>query len=443
MIKKLNILLILSLFLLESKIVDATHNRAGEITYIQISELKYEITVTTYTYLLSNVDREELEVEWGDGTFTTVPRSEVLDLPDYYRRNRYIAQHTFPGPGIYDILVQDPNRNYGVENIPNSVNTVFSVKTTVYVNPELGFNNTPVLLNHPINQAAQYRIFIHNPGAYDEDGDSISYELTDCTGEDGDPVNGYSLPGATRYIGIDKLTGNFIWDTPPDTGKFNVALKINEWRRGIKIGSITRDMQIDVYLTENYPPEIDTIPDICVLAGDTALTIIRSTDAGLDSIEHTVTGGPFLFQNSPAEITEISSTDGECISQFTWITNCNHIRKQPYMILVSARDNHPDVNLVALRRFKVKVIGPAPYGLITDPGNAFIRLNWNSPDCNPANYLIYRRINSLDYTHDSCTVGLDEDTGYKLVGKTSDTSFTQPAIFVSVFSSKSHNQRPV
>ena len=123
-------------------------------------------------------------MEWGDGTFTTVPRHDLLELPDYYQRNRYIARHTFPGPGIYVVLVQDPNRNFGVENIPNSVNTVFSVKTTIFVNPALGPNNAPILLNPPINQAAQYRIFIHNPGAYDIDGDSLAYSLTSCTGED-------------------------------------------------------------------------------------------------------------------------------------------------------------------------------------------------------------------------------------------------------------------
>ncbi|MCK5171729.1 MAG: hypothetical protein KAQ75_17760, partial [Bacteroidales bacterium] len=86
--------------------------------------------------------------------------------------------------------------------------------------------------------------------------------------------------------------------------------------------------------------------------------------------------------------------------------------------------NHPDVNLVGIRRFIIKVIGPKPTDLIAEPGNSFIRLNWLEPDCNPTNYLIYRRINSLDYTHDSCTVGLsEEETGYKLVGKTTDTSF--------------------
>lgn len=401
----------------------ATHNRAGEITYTQISELTYEITVTTYTYTLGNADREELEIEWGDGTYTIAPRTDILELPDFYRRNKYVAIHTFPGPGVYEILVQDPNRNLGVENIPNSVNTVFSIKTALLVNPEIGFNNTPLLLNPPINKAAQYRVFVHNPGAFDEDGDSISYSLTACTGENGEEITGYSLPPATSSIGINEVSGDLVWNTPPNTGKYNVAIKINEWRQGVKIGSVTRDMQIEVFPTENHPPQIDTIPDICILAGDTVSVLIRSTDEELNEITDTLTGGPFIFNSSPATVEEISSVPGERITKFTWITNCNHIRKEPFMVLVTAKDNHPDVNLVGIRRFYIKVIGPAPEGLTTEPGNAYIRLGWNSPECEPVNYQVYRRIGSLDYTHDTCTTGLPEYTGYELVGETSDTVF--------------------
>ena len=404
--------------------VYATHNRAGEITYIQVSELTYEITVTTYTYTLSSVDREELEVEWGDGTFSIVPRTEKINLPDFYQRNRYVALHTFPGPGVYEMLVQDPNRNFGVENIPNSVNTVFSVKTTLFVNPSMGPNNAPVLLNPPVNLAAQYRIFVHNPGAYDVDGDDIRYSLTSCTGEDGEPIVGYSLPPATSSIGINEITGDLIWDTPPDTGKFNVAILIDEWRKGVKMGSITRDIQIDVYASENHPPEIDSIGEICVVAGDTAEVLIRSTDADLNNIEHTATGGPFLFETKPATFTEVSSVPGEVVSRFKWITDCNHIRKESYMVIISAKDDHPDVKLVGVERMLVKVIGPAPYGLETDPGNAYIRISWIAPDCSVEKYLIYRRKKGpLDYIPESCTTGMPEETEYEYAGETADTTF--------------------
>ncbi|MFP4025156.1 MAG: gliding motility-associated C-terminal domain-containing protein [Thiohalospira sp.] len=411
----------IALFLTQS--LRATHNRAGEITYTQISDLTFEITVTTYTYTLSNVDREELEISWGDGTYSMVSRHDFVMLPDYYQRNRYVARHTFPGPGVYEVLVEDPNRNYGVENIPNSVNTVFSVKTTIYVNPEFGHNNTPLLLNPPINKAAQFRKFVHNPGAFDPDGDSLSYFLTECTGEDGNPISGYTLPSATNYIGIDEVSGDLVWDSPPDTGKFNIAIQIDEWRNGIKIGSLVRDMQIDVFATENHPPENDAFKDWCVLAGDTVETFLRSTDIDYDAIEHSATGGPFHFQTSSAVLEEISSNPGEVISKFTWATKCNHIRKSEYMVLITAKDAHPDINLVDVDNFLIKVIGPPPKDLSLEPGNAFMRLGWKPGNCNPAKYLIYRRVDSLDYTPDSCVTGLPEETGFEFAGETTDTLF--------------------
>ena len=148
--------LILSFFLNAG--VYATHNRAGEITLRQISDLTYEITITTFTYTLSAADRPQLEVQWGDNTSSIAPRVSLQNLPNYYRHNTYIAQHTFPGPGTYEIVVQDPNRNYGVKNIPNSVNVIFSVKTIISINPSIGKNSTPVLLNPPIDKAALHQV---------------------------------------------------------------------------------------------------------------------------------------------------------------------------------------------------------------------------------------------------------------------------------------------
>ena len=133
----------------------ATHNRAGEITYVQISDLSFEITITTYTYTLSFADRDQLDVEWGDNSTSVAPRVSILFLPNYYKRNIYKITHTYPGPGVYKIVVQDPNRNADVLNILNSVNVVFSITTTLIVNPSIGRNSTPVLLNPPYDKAAR------------------------------------------------------------------------------------------------------------------------------------------------------------------------------------------------------------------------------------------------------------------------------------------------
>jgi hypothetical protein len=268
------------LLLLDFFILNATHNRAGEITYRQISDLTYEITITTFTYTLSLADRPELIVNWGDNSTSVAERNpdEIVRLPNYYQKNVYRVQHTFPGPGVYKIVVEDPNRNYGVRNIPNSVNVVFSISTILTVNPAMGLNSTPVLLNPPYDKAALGYIFIHNPGAFDHDGDSISYELTTCTREDGVPIENYILPPATDTLYVDPVTGDLIWNTPADTGKYNIAMEIQEWRNNKKIGVVNRDMQIEVYRTNNNPPVNGPLKDICVEAGETEDFIVSSTD---------------------------------------------------------------------------------------------------------------------------------------------------------------------
>ena len=83
----------------------ATHNRAGEITYRYISGLTYEFTITTYTYAPSPANRTELTVEWGDNTSSIAPIAENYPIPlSYdYQHNAYIATHTFPGPGVYEV----------------------------------------------------------------------------------------------------------------------------------------------------------------------------------------------------------------------------------------------------------------------------------------------------------------------------------------------------
>ena len=296
LILKRLILLVLVSFYFAS--LNATHNRAGEITYVQLSDLTYRITITTFTYTLSYADRQQLDCDFGDNSIATASRSNGPNqmgeiLLNFYKKNIYIIDHTYPGPGIYKIVVQDPNRNAGVKNIPNSVNVIFSISTILTVNPAMGRDATPVLLNPPYDKAGYHYLFIHNPSAFDPDGDSLSYKMSVCTREDAKPIVGYTLPPATRSIRVDSISGDLIWDTPADTGKFNVAMLIEEWRGGKKIGVVERDMQIEVYNTKNHPPENGALKDICVEAGDTIDFLFTATDQDKDFLTLNSTSGVY------------------------------------------------------------------------------------------------------------------------------------------------------
>jgi gliding motility-associated-like protein len=405
--------------------LNATHNRAGEITYVQLSDLTYEITITTFTYTLSYADRPTLDVEWGDNTISTAPRISILMLPNYYKRNIYKIIHTYPGPGVYRIVVQDPNRNANVKNIPNSVNVVFSISTSLIVNPAMGRNSTPVLLNPPYDKAAFGYVFVHNPGAFDPDGDSISYKMTVCTREDGKPIENYTLPPATHFIRVDSINGDLIWDTPADTGKFNVAMEIQEWRNGKKIGVVVRDMQIEVYNTNNKPPVNGPLKNYCVEAGQAVDFIFSATDINKDNLSLKATSGVFQLSSCRATFTKIDSIPGYASSRFRWVPCHEAVRNQPYDVVFKSDDYNAELKLSDLDNMKIKVLGPPPLIINAVPEGKQIRLSWKNYGTNYiSGFSIYRREGATTFKPDSCTNGVPSSTGFVKVGYVSGSSTT-------------------
>jgi gliding motility-associated-like protein len=417
MIKRNSILFLLCVI---CSAVSATHNRAGEITYRHISGYTFEFTVTTYTYMYSAANRSSLNVSWGDGSgvssldLVIPPGHYHIPNTDYYH-NTYIGTHTFPGTGVYEILMEDPNRNLGVKNIPNSVNTIFSIKTIMLVGSSVGANNTPVLLNPPIDKAARGHIFIHNPSAYDPDGDSISYTITTCLGMGGEPIEGYSLPPASDTLLINEISGDLIWNTPTEIGVYNIAILVEEWRKKVRIGRIERDMQVNVYESDNHPPVNPEISDFCIVAGDSVFFSVTSTDADGDSVVQTMNGGPFEVDNS-AKFKLDSAGRGYATSSFKWVTNCKNARQQPYYVVLKSEDRNDDIQEVDITSFSIKVLHPPVENLVATPGYDTIRLDWDIPTCIlPAGYRIYRSNKPYGYIPDSCETGVPGYTGFALI----------------------------
>jgi gliding motility-associated-like protein len=418
-------LILIGLMVLLSMNLNATHNRAGEITYVQLSDLTYEITITTFTYTLSLADRRTLDVDWGDNSTSVAPRVDTTLLPNYYRKNVYKVTHTYPGTGVYKIIVQDPNRNLGVKNIPNSVNVIFSISTILTVNPAMGRDNTPVLLNPPYDKAGYHYIFIHNPAAYDPDGDSLSYELTVCTREDARPIVGYTLPPATDSIYVNPVTGDLVWNTPADTGKFNVAMNIIEWRNGKKIGIVERDMQIEVYNTKNKPPVNGPLKDYCVQVGDTVDFVFSATDANNDFLSLKANSGVFTLTSCPATFTRIDSVAGHASSRFRWIPCYQAVRTQPYNVIFKSDDQNTDVKLSDIDNMTIKVLGPAPKLLGAVPVGKQINLTWADYGTTViSGFNIYRREGASTFKPDSCTAGIPSSTGFTKVGNISGSGTT-------------------
>lgn len=405
----------------------ATHNRAGEITFKHLTGLTYEITVTTYTDVSSstNADRPELEIRWGDNSpLDSIARTNQVLLGNGIKKNIYVDRHTYPGanPTPYTISVEDPNRNGGSMNIPNSLFVVFYIETELLINPFVGVNNSPDLLNPPIDNACVGSIYVHNPGAVDFDGDSLYYTISESFGIGGQPIAGYQFPTASNFITINNFTGDLIWDSPINQGEYNVAILIEEFRDGIRIGSILRDLQITVVPTCPPPPVITGITDTCVIAGDTLDFNINAT--GSSAVTLSATGIPFSITN-PASFQQTTNPSTITSGNFYWETQCNHVRNNSYFVSFKALDAG---NLADFHTTIITVIGPPPENLIPSVQSNEINLTWDKTICDQAvRYKIYRRQGASGWFPQRCETGVSPSAGFELIATTNtinDTTYS-------------------
>lgn len=401
----------------------ATHNRAGEITFTRLSDYTYKATIVTYTKSDSPADRCRISINWGDGSEDTLTRINGLqstdcphigeDIAPLIKKNLYEGVHTYRGGGIYKIWMSDPNRNQGIINIPGSVNIPFYIETQLTISPFVGVNNSPVLLNPPIDNACIGRIFIHNPGAYDPDtGDSLAYELTACRGENGAIIPGFTLPAG---VSLNPVTGDFIWNSPTQIGEFNFALLIKEYRNKKLIGYVTRDMQVTVKACENEPPQVFA-RDTCVTAGTLLQFNVNGVDPNFDNVTLTSTGGPYLVTSSPASFLEPPFPGPAVTGQFHWQTECSHVKRQPYTVTFKAEDDNNEWVLADLKTINITVVSPAPQNLTATPIGSTIKLDWVPTICsNAVGYKIFRRNGSTGYVAPVCETGIPASLGYSLI----------------------------
>ncbi len=431
--------------LLLGSLLWASHNLAGQITYECIGPNQYRVTITTYTdSAAAGVDRCTADLEiWSvvgnsksltqvirdiprangpSGSGCSAPARLGIRLRPRVKKNFYTTIVTLPGPGVFELRYTDFARVDNVRNMTNSGATSFYVETQLTNNPFLGCNDSPRLLNDPIDDACTNRLWTHNPGAYDPDGDSLVFSLVPSQQYDPGlmqnptPVGNYQFPNAFggRFF-IDRTTGLVTWDTPQQVGVYNVAILIEEFRRGRKIGHVIRDMAIFVAPCINQPPIIIAPAETCITAEQllTFLATARDPDAR-DSVYFYLNNGgqgfngPFQVPSSPATVNPssfplIGVLPPQVSTFFSWQTNCSHIRPSFYQIDWYAHDNLTNRPPLAANHItKIYVNSPPPTGLTLTPGPRQLTLTWQAPACQPDSYRVYRAPAPQAYTDTPC-----------------------------------------
>jgi gliding motility-associated-like protein len=467
--------------------LQASHNLAGDITYRALGNNSVEITVTTFTDpSAAYVDRCEIDLEiwnstgqikiadlqnikrqngvWNnDPLFTqvTCTGSQSAQMGEYIigtiKKNIYKATFTFSGPGYYLVRYYDVARLNDIINMANSGSQAFFIESSVLINNYLGEQNSPQFLNHPIDQACTGKLWTHNPGGYDPDGDSLAYKFVNCRQYDPPSIpspiicTGFQMPdqiGGNGPITIDVNTGLITWNVPNLIGIYNIAYVIEEYRNGQRIGFTYRDMAIFVNPCDNDPPVIEAPEEICVYAGDTVVFDFKIWDPNFftsvsppgDSVYFYLNNsgsqlnGPFAVAVSPAEIVVVDppglqippdfpvAHDDTIKGRFHWNTVCDHVRPAYYQVDFYAHDNvsyyQAHKMLSANHITRIKVIPRPLDGLVVTAANREITLNWNAHACDSTlGYEIYRRQGGGNFSQDTVCCTSDPSTaGYSLIG---------------------------
>ncbi|HEX8507563.1 MAG TPA: hypothetical protein VF630_19530, partial [Hymenobacter sp.] len=392
----------------------ASHIRAGEITAkldttdnAPPGSRRVFFKMVLYTDLngvggQTPIKQPKATIFFGDGTsscFEGILRNGFpggeLPIPGNTDSalNIYYFEHTYPATGKYTVSFIGENRNFGVLNMENSGNQSFYIATDVYLDPTLRGNRSAVLRAPAIDKGATGQVFLHNPAAFDADGDSLVFSLQpsrkvnlgadqvvgppSCPDGPGNnlplpvtvpgfryPNDQTLVPGARQvaYAGVpvgvpadnaiffmDPNTGQITWNAPARAGIYNVAMIIEEYRRvplGARlIGTVIRDMQIIVAATANVRPTITIPEDICVIAGQTVTGNVSAVDGtGLNTVQTPVTLFAYSGIIPPATFRQTAAGPPTAQGVFSWQTQCNNVARLPYLVVFKAQDNPSPVS---------------------------------------------------------------------------------------------------
>jgi gliding motility-associated-like protein len=425
---------LISLFLLISALNQAfsTHLKAGEITAERKSGNNFRFTLTIYIDSLALVANSSLDEPKAtffiNGTAVLVDRLSMVSIGNGTWQNTYILDDYFLSPGIYTISYTENFRNKDILNINGGTgtdNVPFYIETKINFDPFIGLNKSPVLLLPPIDVAAAGQIYIHNPSAYDFEGDSLSFRLIPPKQSGNTNVPKFVNPNLVTNTGtftLDPVTGDMVWDTPIKPGVYSVAFLVTEWRNGQILSIVERDMQISVVPSPNRPPVLGAGIDTCIVAGTSFSKNIVANDPDGDRISLISTNSPasgiYAISPSPPVFNLTNGPNPEpnpASGLFTWNTTCSHIREESYQAEFKATDvPGTPPSLSDFQYIRIKVVGPAPAGFsLTTIANGF-NLSWNSYSCNTASKMqIFRReCDSTALVVSNCQTGVSAGSGF-------------------------------
>jgi hypothetical protein len=364
----------------------ATHLMGGEMTAEHLGGYDYQVTLTTYRDTLGIPMQTwaffDVVDTSGATLFTTsadyTPGSGTL-LPLFpygVEVYTFIDTITMPGPGEYSIGWSNCCRNGAIINAddPLAESMYLTTDLTVYDTATAAVNSTPVFLNEPVVFMPVNMPWSYNPLPFDSDGDSLAWHIGVPLDSWGDSIAGYYLPlgDSLDQFTIDPVTGTITW-TPIMEGNWVASVVVEEFRGGVRIGSIVRDMQMIVVDSDDSLARFGNLETIgrnddgyyfeeLRVGEEYSLSLIGEDPDAADVLHMAATGEALILDNSPAEFSFVPTGTGNSIEgTFSWTPLEEHRRMEDYITVFRLDDGTFATDLAILFR-----VGAASTGIFTN-----------------------------------------------------------------------------
>ncbi|REK08026.1 MAG: PKD domain-containing protein [Bacteroidetes bacterium] len=255
----------------------------------------------------------------------------------------YTGTVTLPGPcADWRFSFSHCCRNGAITTI--NAPTADNIYVYSLLNNTMGCNNSPTFGNRPVPFACVGQRFCFNHGANDQDGDSITYQLIT-------PFSGatttvtYTAPYSSTQpvrsnppVSFNPITGD-ICMVPTQTDVTVFAVLVSEYRNGVLIGQVERDIQLTINNCNNFLPlltGINGLPSFTMSAcANTPINFwFRSIDADVPNTtritwDFAIPGGT------------LTTTGGNRdTAYFSWTPTTAQISNSPYCFTATVEDDN-------------------------------------------------------------------------------------------------------
>ena len=372
------LVILLSLFAIND--LKASHATGGEITYVSLGNGQYRVTFSFYRdcFGIDAPTTQTLNVSSSLCNFSTTytmnplpgTGDEITHLCNSalstcqggnetgVQQWQYSADVTLPAQcADWQFSTNVNARNVAITTIEDpDLATLF---VDAFLNNTNGDNNSPTFSNVPIAFECIGQTNFFNQGVIDVDGDSLVYSFIAPRDDSNTPLIykiGYSVANpltSVPAVSINPTTGDITMNpTQPEVAV--VAVLVEEYRNGVIIGTVMRDMQLYIVPCTNTLPTVTGInggniyiTNSCV-GGQICFDVI-SNDTDPNQVltmlwNHGIPGATFDTVGSPNPV-----------GHFCWTPTPADARPQPYQFSVIIRDDACPSNGVQIFSYSITV----------------------------------------------------------------------------------------